>query len=287
MKSLAETAQLSPQLIMPKLATRHLRDRYQELIPKPCQIHRSTVAYFHGCAANYFDDGVGDAVIAVLRKHGVEPDLPPQRCSGTPIETYGHRELAKEGARVNLKSLMGYDTVVTGCASCTLALKDYPKLFAGEPEQRMAETVAARVKHIAEFVAQSPVKPKQAAPAPSKCKIAYHSSCHLRAAGVTKEPRAILAGLPGVEYVEMPDADRCAGGAGTYLVKDFDTSQRIVDRKRRAVEQIGADVVATSCPACMIQLKTGLRGAADVKHVAQLLAESYEAADRKAVGGRT
>ena len=64
---------------------------------------RSPVAYFHGCAANYFADGVGDAVIAVLRKHGVEPDLPPQRCSGTPIETYGHRELAKEGARVNLR----------------------------------------------------------------------------------------------------------------------------------------------------------------------------------------
>jgi Fe-S oxidoreductase len=31
------------------------------------------VAYFHGCAANYFDDGVGDAVIAVLHKHHVEP----------------------------------------------------------------------------------------------------------------------------------------------------------------------------------------------------------------------
>ena len=114
----------------------------------------------------------------------------------------------------------------------------------------------------------------------TKCKVAYHSSCHLRAAGVTKEPRAILAGLPGVEYVEMPDADRCAGGAGTYLVKDFETSQRIVERKRRAVEQSGAEVVATSCPACMIQLRTGLQGAAEVKHVAQLIQEAYEAADR-------
>ena len=98
---------------------------------------------------------------------------------------------------------------------------------------------------------------------------------------MTKEPRAILAGLPGGEYVEMPDADRCAGGAGTYLVKDFETSQRIVERKRRAVEESGAEVVATSCPACMIQLRTGLQGAAEVKHVAQLIQESYEAADRQ------
>jgi Fe-S oxidoreductase len=264
---------------MPRLALRHLRDRYPELILQAGQASRSPVAYFHGCAANYFDDGVGDAVIAVLRKHGAEPDLPTQRCSGTPIETYGHRTLAKEGARINLASMAGYDKVVTGCASCTLMLKDYPTLFAGEPEQAAAQALAKRVTHISEFVAQSPVKPAMASQQPTKCKVAYHSSCHLRAAGVTKEPRAILAGLPGVEYVEMPDADRCAGGAGTYLVKDFETSQRIVERKRRAVEQSGAEVVATSCPACMIQLRTGLQGAAEVKHVVQLIQEAYEAAD--------
>ncbi len=280
MRGLAESAKLSPQLILPRLAPRHLRDRYPELIPQAKQTARSPVAYFHGCAANYFDDGVGDAVIAVLRKHGVEPDLPPQRCSGTPIETYGHRELAKEGARVNLASMATYEKVVTGCASCTLMLKDYPTLFAGEPEQAAAQALAKRVTHISEFVSQSPVKPAMASQQSTKCKVAYHSSCHLRAAGVTKEPRAVLAALPGVEYVEMQDADRCAGGAGTYLVKDFDTSQRIVERKRRAVEQSGAEVVATSCPACMIQLRTGLQGTAEVKHVAQLLQEAYEAADR-------
>ena len=285
MRRLAVTARLSPQLVLPRLAHRQLRDRYPELIPRSGQVARSPVAYFHGCAANYFEDGVGDAVISVLRKHGVEPDLPPQRCSGTPIETYGHRALAKEGARVNLASMAGYDKVVTGCASCTLMLKDYPTLFAGEPEQAAAQALAKQVTHISEFVAQSPVKPAMASLQATKCKVAYHSSCHLRAAGVTKEPRAILAGLPGVEYVEMTDADRCAGGAGTYLVKDFDTSQRIVERKRQAVEQSGAEVVATSCPACMIQLRTGLQGAAEVKHVAQLIQEAYEAADRQTGGG--
>ena len=281
MRFLAETARLSPKLAIPRLAKRQLRDRYPELIPQAGQPARSPVAYFHGCAANYFDDGVGDAVIAVLRKHGVEPDLPPQRCSGTPIETYGHRALAKEGARVNLASMAEYEKVVTGCASCTLMLKDYPTLFAGEPEQAAAQALATRVTHISQFVSQSPVKPAMASQQPKPCKVAYHSSCHLRAAGVTKEPRAILAGLPGVEYVEMPDADRCAGGAGTYLVKDFETSQRIVERKRKAVEQSGAEVVATSCPACMIQLRTGLQGAAEVKHVAQLIQEAYEAADQQ------
>jgi Fe-S oxidoreductase len=106
--------------------------------------------------------------------------------------------------------------------------------------------------------------------------VTYHSSCHLRAAGVTKAPRQVLSQLPGVEFVEMQDADRCAGGAGTYVLKDYDTSQKIFDRKRRAIEESGADVVATSCPACMIQLKNGLRGKVSVKHVAELMSDACE-----------
>ena len=285
LRGIAETAKLPFDMVLPRLARRHLRDRHASLVMNE-GTGRSPVAYFHGCAANYFDDGVGDAVIAVLRKHGVTPDLPLQRCSGTPIDTYGHRRLAKEGARINLKSLAGYETVVTGCASCTLMLKDYPQLFAGEPEQAAAEAMAKRVQHISEFVARSTVSPPASARQGGNKKVTYHSSCHLRAAGVTKEPRKVLSTLPGVKFVEMQDADRCAGGAGTYLVKDYDTSQKIFDRKRRAIDQSGAEVVATSCPACMIQLKNGLRGKADVKHIAQVLQEAYQAADGKDIPTR-
>ena len=81
----------------------------------------------------------------------------------------------------------------------------------------------------------------------------------------------MLATTPGFEYVEMQDADRCAGGAGTYIVKDYDTAQNIFERKRRAIHQSGADVVATSCPACMIQLRNGLPDSVDVQHVAHVL----------------
>lgn len=282
MKALAATARLPHELVLPKLAATQLRERHADLIPAQSNQSRSgDVAYFHGCAANYFDDGVGDAVIGVLRKHGVEPALPPQRCSGTPIQTYGHLNLVREGARFNLRSFAPYETIVTGCASCTLMLKDYPTLFPDGEERRQAEQFAKKVVHIAEFVVRSPQHPPMAqADTRTKC-VTYHSSCHLRAAGVTKEPRKILSSLPGVNFTEMPDADRCAGGAGTYIVKDYETSQKIFERKARAVEQVGADVVATSCPACMIQLKNGLRERVEVKHVAQMLHEAYEAAESR------
>ncbi|MBS0184195.1 MAG: FAD-binding oxidoreductase [Nitrospira sp.] len=282
MKALAPTARLPHDLVLPKLAPRHLRERYAHLIPGgtgSSQTH--SVAYFHGCAANYFDDGVGDAVIEVLKKHGVEPALPPQRCSGTPIQTYGHVDLVREGARFNLRSFAPYETVVTGCASCTLMLKDYPTLFPEGIERQQAEELAKKVVHISEFVSHSSKHPATAQVDGITKRVTYHSSCHLRAAGVTKEPRQVLSTLPGVDFVEMQDADRCAGGAGTYVVKDYDTSKKIFDRKARAIAEAGANVVATSCPACMIQLKNGVGDSVQVKHVAQLLQEAYRAAERE------
>lgn len=282
MKRLASTARLPHDLLLPKLARRHLRERYAHFTTNGTDsVPPRSVAYFHGCAANYFDDGVGDAVIEVLNKHGVEPDLPPQRCSGTPIQTYGHGDLVRDGARFNLRSLAPYETIITGCASCTLMLKDYPTLFPQGEERQQAEALAKKVVHISEFVARSPQHPPMAKGAGVTQRVTYHSSCHLRAAGVTKEPRQVLSSLPGVNFVEMQDADRCAGGAGTYLVKDCETSQKIFERKARAITKTGANVVATSCPACMIQLKNGLRESVQVKHVAQLLQESYRAGEQE------
>lgn len=275
MRRIAETARIPHDMVLPRLAVRHLRERYPELVKKAASPDRGAVAYFHGCAANYFDDGVGDAVIAVLRRLGMEPALPPQRCSGTPIETYGHVGLVKEGARANLAALEPYEIVVTGCASCTLMLKDYVRLFEGEPEREAAQRLAERVKHISEVAAMFPLHAPSSRTAMAPQRVTYHASCHLRAAGVTSAPRRVLASLPGFQFVEMQDADRCAGGAGTYIVKDYDTSQRIFQRKRVAIEESGAEIVATSCPACMIQLKNGLRGTVQVKHVAELLQEAY------------
>lgn len=287
LRKLAATARLPKEIGLPRLAKRRLRERHADLIPST-ERPASRVAYFHGCAANYFDDGVGDAVIRLLDREGIKPSLPPQRCSGTPIDTYGHRRLAKEGARFNLKNLASYETVITGCASCTLALKDYVQWFQGEPEEVEARQLAGKVRHISEWLAdrQRPGRDDIVEGQPKARvfkKVTYHSSCHLRAAGVTKAPRSLLAQAPGIVYVEMQDADRCAGGAGTFIVKNYETSQQIFKRKHRAIEQCAAEIVTTSCPACMIQLKTGLQGRCQVKHIAQVLDEAYADSDRDSV----
>ena len=195
------------------------------------------------------------------------------------VSRFGQRRCPREIYR----TLPSNDIVLTSCASCTLSLKDYTRLFHNQPEEPAAENLAKRVKHISEYLAEkdgelSEMKRDLRKGNKGDQKVAYHSSCHLRAAGVTKAPRELLARLPGVTYVEMQDADRCAGGAGTYIIKDYELSQKIFERKRQAVEQSQADIVATSCPACMIQLRNGLRGKVAVKHVAELLNEAQQEA---------
>ena len=98
---------------------------------------------------------------------------------------------------------------------------------------------------------------------------------------MVKQPRQLLSNLLGVNYVEMQDADRCAGGAGTYVVKDYETSQKIFHRKKIAIQDSQAEEVATSCPACMIQLKNGLPEKTLVRHIAQVLLENIEETNSK------
>jgi len=272
-KGLAPTARIPADMVLPRLAKRHLRERYSQLTDLTGS--QSTTAYFHGCAANYIDDGVGDAVIDLLRKNGVTPALPPQRCSGTPIQTYGLIDRAREDARFNMDSMEGFKKIITGCASCTFMLKDYATIFPEGGYHLKAQRLAEKVVHISEFMADRP--PENSEPRGNdqtkKRRVTYHSSCHLRAAGVNDAPRRLLRQDSNLEFVEMPDANRCAGGAGTFCIKNPKQSEKIFERKRRGIEVSGAELVVTSCPACMIQLKNGLKGGVDVKHIAQVLSE--------------
>ncbi len=92
--------------------------------------------------------------------------------------------------------------------------------------------------------------------------------------GVKEAPRQILRAIPDIEYVEMPNADRCCGMAGAFSVYFYDLSRQIADKKVAGIELTGADIVATDCPGCEIQLidATRRRGnRARVMHIMELL----------------
>lgn len=111
-------------------------------------------------------------------------------------------------------------------------------------------------------------------------KVTYHDPCHLnRGQGIGQEPRQVIASLPGVELVEGKEAARCCGGAGTFAFFHQPISEAILKRKVDDILATGADVVATGCPSCLMQLESGLSQAQSrvrVLHTVELLAMAEE-----------
>ena len=182
----------------------------------------------------------------------------------------------------NLTALLaeGNGPIVAACASCGSALRHlYPMVLrtAGESEWlEKAETVAARVRDVSEFlVAAGPRPPEQELPR----RVTFHDPCHLaRGQGVKAQPRQLLRTIPGLEFVELNESDRCCGGAGTFSFTHYELALKINDRKVDNIARSGAEIVATECPGCKLQLNDGLRRRgvrARARQAVELLAEAY------------
>ncbi|MDB4896188.1 MAG: glycolate oxidase subunit, partial [Firmicutes bacterium] len=93
------------------------------------------------------------------------------------------------------------------------------------------------------------------------------------------QPRQLLMAIPGARYVELPEADRCCGAAGTYAVSQAAMSDTILDHKMGYVEGTGATTLVVSNPPCHLEMIEGVQraGLADrvrVRHIADVLAEA-------------
>jgi len=252
-----------------------------EMMPAPRSFLRDRVSsdtaakhvhYFVGCALEYALPEVGEATVQVLRACGYGVELAENICCGLPPYAYGDLEAAAELARRNLAALDDGGPVLTECGSCSSFLKEYPRLFAeGAPERARVEAFSARIQDFTEFLAQAELPKLQPVPAV----VTYHDPCHLsRYQKLTRQPRELLKRIPGIEYRELPEADWCCGGAGSYAVAHHDRSVQILERKMRNVRATGASILVTACPACLMQLRYGAARfdvPVEVLHLSQVL----------------
>jgi glycolate oxidase iron-sulfur subunit len=113
----------------------------------------------------------------------------------------------------------------------------------------------------------------------NQAKVTYHDPCHLnRGQGINKEPREILTSIPGIQLIEMKEPGRCCGMAGSFSIVHPDLSDKISNKKIADIATTKTETVATGCPACRLQLTSGVVNAGlehNVVHPIQLLAESY------------
>ena len=244
------------------------------------------VAFFVGCLLDKVFPQVAGAVLASLEHHGMGVHLPPnQACCGIPALSGGDTQTFDKLLRHNLELFdpESFDYLVTACATCTSTIKKMWPLMSldyGEAEKARIAGLAAKTLDIAQFLAEQTGLEQGSTDAGDKISLTYHDPCHLKKSlGVAAQPRALLRANPRYDFREMAEADWCCGMGGSFNLQHYEISGSIGRRKRENIAKSGAAVVATGCPACMLQItdmlsKAGAR--VQVKHTVEIYAESLK-----------
>jgi len=270
---------MDPSRATAPLASTPLRAEFPPIIKVDNPKHK--VAFFTGCTINFMYTDMGKAVIEVLKENGNEVILPgAQHCCGTPVHVSGAFELANEMAKHNIEVFekVDCDYIVGACGSCVEALKDYPQWLKDEPEwAARAQKVADKVREISQFLVETGYNTDNLGEINKT--VTMHDPCHMiRGIKVTKEPRDILKSIPGLNFVEMKEHDRCCGSGGSFCFSHYELSREINDRKCENIKATNADYVCASCPSCRMHITDGIvhnKMPQVVYHPIQLLAESY------------
>jgi glycolate oxidase iron-sulfur subunit len=233
------------------------------------------VAYFVGCGVDVVSHAVGEATLGLLRRFSRSVRVLENNCCGLPAWSYGDLDAARMLAGKNLPLIeaAGADLVVTDCSSCTGFIKKYPSLFPEtDPRHRIAESIAAAARDVSEWLAAEVAPFSRAL---EGRRVTFHDPCHaVRGQGLVQEPRELLRRMPGAEFVELPEADWCCGGAGSYALSHYDLAMQVLDRKMGNLEKTGADLLVTTCPACILQLSHGVRRRGlkvEVRHLTEVV----------------
>jgi glycolate oxidase iron-sulfur subunit len=242
---------------------------------------KKRVGFFVGCVFNLIWPEIGKSIIHFLSRNRMEVVIPQEQgCCGMPVLGAGDLETARVLADNAVNAFRNVDIVISGCATCSSALKHYPVYLADTEERaRLYGEFSAKIKDLTEFIVDSKVLASaQVTYQGKKLRVTYHDPCHMaRYQQLTKQPREILKSLDGVELVEMDGADDCCGMGGAFSISHHQLSQKIADNKIRSIIKTGADIVVTTCPGCMMQIQDGLlrhKMPQRVLHLAQLLNEN-------------
>ncbi|WP_242394241.1 (Fe-S)-binding protein [Anaeromyxobacter oryzisoli] len=281
---------LAPRLarleaLAPPLSLREALARVPARTP-PRGERRLRAALLCGCVQRVFFPNVNGATVRVLAAEGVEVIAPPGLgCCGALSVHAGRTREALRLARALVERLEReeFDVLVVNAAGCGSHLKDLGHLFAGDPAfAPRARAIAAKVRDVTELVAGlTPRAPR----APLAARAAYHAPCHLaHAQGVVDEPRRMLATIPGLELVDVPDGDQCCGSAGVYNLVEPESAAEVGRRKAANVLSTGARLVVSANPGCTLQLRRHLaeRGATvEAAHPIELLDRAIAAAGER------
>jgi fumarate reductase (CoM/CoB) subunit B len=259
--------------------TTPLTDQLPEVIDVPNPIDE--VLFFPGCLINLRIQNVGLNLVEVLKRNNIRVHIPKDFvcCTSVAFRT-GARAIAYEMVVRNTEYFrkLGVNKVVSLCPGCMSTIKqDWPVVLheANKPPYDFEPFDIN--EYLVNQIGIERLNHRDLNPLPLR--VVYHDPCHLnRHQGITEEPRKLLQMIPGIEFIDIKDSDRCCGAGGGVRAGRRELSQEIAGIKFGMLSEVNPDVIATSCSFCYIQLvDEAKRAQSDIKimNVTDLLAASY------------
>jgi glycolate oxidase iron-sulfur subunit len=236
--------------------------------------------FISGCVMSVLFGDTNAASVRLLNRAGYEVVTPPEQgCCGALYAHCGQLEMARDCARHNIRVFEQHQlsTIVINAAGCGSTLKEYGKLLCDDPVfAKRAQQFSASVKDLTEILVQSGASGNSASRTPqSALKVTYHDACHLaHPQHITKPPRELIRALVGKNFVELPESDVCCGSAGSYNLTEPAMADRLQQRKIDNIIKTGAQLIVTTNPGCLLQIRAGLQKAGsqiEALHIADFL----------------
>jgi Fe-S oxidoreductase len=230
---------------------------------------------FQGCLVKYFFPEIRENVVKSLAYFGYRVVTPEdQVCCGAPSHHLGDSRAVEVLAKKNLDSFTreNPEVIITVCPTGNAFLKKvYPRL---DPR---ADRFSARVQDFTAFMTSKGYRPK--AKTSDKRELYYHYPCHyLTELKLEERPRELLGSL-GFRLTEREEPPACCGFCGVFSVKNPGISEHLWKKKEKDIVRSRARLVATDCPGCLLQLRSGFAASdasVETRHTAEIFGELLE-----------
>jgi glycolate oxidase iron-sulfur subunit len=244
---------------------------------------RARVAMLTGCVQSVVFGAHNRATARVLARNGYDVVAPlEQGCCGALNAHGGDHARAVDMARRTIQTFeaAGATAVVVNTSGCGAHMKAYGALLADDPAWAdRAARFARTVQDLAELLAREPLRGPLG---PVPMTVTYHDPCHVvHGQKIRRQPRELLAQVPALKIVDLPESDWCCGSAGIYNLTQPEMADRLLRRKVRNIATTGATTVVTANPGCIMQIQAGLRAQGldrPVRHLVEILDQAYGSA---------
>ena len=220
-------------------------------VPRPAA---PTAAFHTGCIMASALGDVQRAALRVLAQSGHEVLVPPdQRCCGALHQHAGLLDEARALARGTVAAFEGTGVpICTTSAGCALAMKEYDRWLAGEPDwASRAAAFSARIRDLSEMAATD-LRVRHT-------RVAVQSACHHWNIQQLRGRAVELLRARGADAVALPRGSGCCGAAGLWSAQEPEAAWKLLQPLLDAIDRSGCDVVAISNPGCLFHIRAGLR----------------------------